>query len=63
MEARGIPAVVLGTDAFVSLGRTAAAALGLPHLPLITVSHPIGGVAAADVRKRADGISTPSSRR
>jgi len=56
MEARGIPAVVLGTDAFVSLGRTAAAALGLPHLPLITVSHPIGGVAAADVRKRADGI-------
>ena len=56
MEGRGIPAVVLGTDAFVSLGHTASAALGLPHLPVVTVSHPIGGVAADDVRKRADGI-------
>ena len=51
-----MPAVVLGTDAFISLGRTASAALGLPHLPVVTVSHPIGGVTADDVRRRADGI-------
>jgi len=56
LEGRGIPSVVLGTDAFISLGRTASAALGLPQLPVVTVSHPIGGVAAEDVRKRAESI-------
>jgi hypothetical protein len=45
---------VLGTDAFVSLGRTAAAALGLPHLPLVTVAHPIGGIDGALVAARAE---------
>jgi hypothetical protein len=51
-----VPAVVLGTDVFASLGRTAAAALGLPHLPLVTVAHPIGGVEASAVAARAERI-------
>lgn len=51
-----MPAVVLGTEAFASLGRTAAAALGLPHLPLVTVAHPIGGVEPSAVAARAEQI-------
>jgi hypothetical protein len=51
-----VPAVVLGTEAFASLGRTAAAALGVPALPLVTVDHPIGGVDRASVAARADAI-------
>jgi hypothetical protein len=48
--------VVLGTDVFTSLGRTAAAALGLPHLPLVAVAHPIGGIDGALVAARADVV-------
>lgn len=51
-----MPAVVLGTDAFVALGRTAGQSLGLPHLPLITVAHPIGGLDPGIVATRAEAI-------
>jgi len=46
---------VLATDAFADLARSAAAALGRPHLPVVTVAHPLGGVEPAAVRARADG--------
>jgi hypothetical protein len=48
--------VVLGTEPFRPLARTAAAAVGLPGLPFIAVEHPIGGVDAGAVRKRAEGV-------
>jgi hypothetical protein len=48
--------VVLGTDAFLSLAHTAAAALGVPHLPVAVVAHPIGGVDPSHVRARAEGV-------
>jgi hypothetical protein len=51
-----VPTVVLGTDAFTSLARAAAAALGLPHLPVVTVPHPIGGVDPKLVAARAEEI-------
>ncbi len=47
-----MPAVVLGTDAFVALAAEAAAIQGLPHLPVVTVEHPIGGVDPATIRSR-----------
>jgi hypothetical protein len=56
VEARGIPAVVLGTDAFLSLARAQAAKHGMPHLPVCLVPHPIGGVDPALVRGRAEAI-------
>ena len=56
MEAAGIPAVVLGTDAFLSLARAQAAKLGLPHLSVALVAHPIGGIDPALVRAKADTI-------
>ncbi len=48
-----MPVVVLGTDAFAALARETARALGVPHLPLVTVAHPIGGADPAAVRARA----------
>jgi hypothetical protein len=56
VEARGIPAVVLGTDAFLSLARAQSAKHGLPHLSVALVSHPIGGVDPAIVRGKAESI-------
>lgn len=45
--------MVLGTDEFSSLARAEALARGLPHLPLVTVPHPIGGIQPAGVRAKA----------
>jgi hypothetical protein len=57
VEARGIPAVVLGTDAFLlSLARAQATRLGLPHLAVALVGHPIGGIDPAIVRGKAETI-------
>jgi len=47
---------VLGTDAFLSLARAAAATLGLPHLPVTMVSHPIGGIESRAVRAKAETV-------
>ncbi len=47
---------ILGTDAFVSLGEAAAVSLGMPHLQLATVPHPIGGIAPQLVRVKAEAI-------
>jgi hypothetical protein len=48
--------VVLGTDAFVSLAASASAALGVPHLPVAVVAHPLGGVDPARIVPRADAL-------
>jgi hypothetical protein len=48
--------VVLGTDAFASLGTTAAAALGRPSLARVTVPHPLGGIDPARVREKAEAV-------
>jgi hypothetical protein len=45
--------VVLGTDEFLPLGRAEAASRGLPDLPIVTVPHPIGGVAPEGVAAKA----------
>jgi hypothetical protein len=47
---------VLGTEPFLPLARTAAAALGMAHVPVVPVAHPIGGVEPALVAARADAI-------
>src|SRR6185436_10164436 len=56
LEGRGVPAVVLGTDAFISLARAAALKYGLPHLAVATVTHPIGGVDPKLVLDKAETI-------
>jgi hypothetical protein len=51
-----VPAVVLATDAFLSLAHATAAKHGLPHLPVATVPHPLGGVAPAVILERAPSV-------
>jgi hypothetical protein len=47
---------VLGTDAFLALAREAAAALGMPHLAVATVPHPLGGIDANLAGAKADAV-------
>ena len=47
---------MLGTDAFLSLARAQAAKLGLPHLAVALVPHPVGGLDPALVRGKAEAI-------
>src|SRR5258705_4444502 len=56
LEGRGIPSVVLGTDAFISLARAASLKYGLPHLSVATVPHPIGGIDPKLVEAKAEAI-------
>src|SRR5436305_7404801 len=56
LEGRGIPSVVLGTDAFISLARAASLKYGLPHLAVATVPHPIGGIDPKLVAAKAETI-------
>jgi len=51
-----VSCVVLGTDEFSQLARAQVTAKGLPGLPVVTVSHPIGGIPAAAVAAKAEGI-------
>jgi len=51
-----VPAVVLGTDAFLSLAKATSAKHGLPHMPVALVPHPLGGIAAETARAKADAI-------
>ena len=44
----------MGTDAFASLAEAAAAALGMPHLSLVAVRHPLGGIDPKLARAKAD---------
>jgi len=48
-----VATVVLGTDEFYPLARAQALAHGLPDLPVVTVPHPIGGIADKAVALKA----------
>jgi len=54
LEKRGIPTVTICTDEFLSLGLAEAKALGMPTLSIVTVPHPVGGLPAGGVEKKAD---------
>jgi hypothetical protein len=41
------------TDEFAPLGKMEARALRMPHLPIATVSHPIGGMKPEEVAEKA----------
>lgn len=46
--------MTLCTDEFLSLGQAEARALGIPTLAIVTIPHPLGGLAPAQVEKKAD---------
>jgi hypothetical protein len=57
-----VPTVVLGTDAFVSLAHATAIKHGLPHLPVATIPHPLGGVAPDVMVGRAASVVSAALR-
>jgi hypothetical protein len=50
----GLPTVVIASEDFESLAHSAAQALGLPEARVLTVAHPIGGIADEILRQRAE---------
>jgi hypothetical protein len=54
-EKRGVFSVTLCTSGFASLLKRTGEAKGFPHLAIVTVSHPIGGVGLPEIKKKADG--------
>lgn len=56
LEQRGVPTATVNSDAFVALGQQQAVSLGLPGLPIVTVPHPMGDVAADEVERRAKAL-------
>ena len=58
LEGRGVPSVVMGTDAFVSLARAQSATHGLPHLSVVLVPHPVGGIDPKLVSAKAETIAS-----
>jgi hypothetical protein len=51
-----VACVVLGTDEFIPLAKAQVTAKGLPGLPVVTVTHPIGGIPASTVAAKAEAI-------
>ena len=50
---RGIIAAVVCSDSFMKLGTAQAKVFGVPELPLLQISHPLGGLSMDKVRERA----------
>lgn len=49
-----MPTVVIASEHFELLAQNAAQALGLPEARILTVAHPIGGVADDILRQRSE---------
>ena len=47
----------MGTDAFLSLAQAQRTTHGYPHLPVVLVPHPIGGVDPGSVRAKAEKVA------
>ena len=50
---RGLIAAVVCSDSFMKLGTAQARVFGVPDLPLLQISHPLGGLSMDKVRERA----------
>jgi hypothetical protein len=50
---RGLIAAVVCSDSFMKLGSAQAKVFGVPDLPLLKITHPLGGLAMEQVRERA----------
>jgi hypothetical protein len=48
--------VTVCTNRFETLARATATGLGITDIPLVVVSHPIGGISAQEVIAKADSI-------
>ncbi|MDR9432103.1 MAG: UGSC family (seleno)protein [Natronomonas sp.] len=54
LEKKGTPVATINSDEFVKLGQSEAQSLGMPGLPLVTVTHPMGDLEKPEVLARAE---------
>jgi hypothetical protein len=54
LRKRGLVTAVICSEPFQKLGKTQARVFGVAELPLVMIAHPLGGLALADVTKRAE---------
>ena len=57
-ETRGIPAVAVMTDRFVSSARAVAELNGLPDYPFVVIGHPIANDGDEELRRKAEAVVT-----
>ena len=56
MEKRGVPTVSNITSEFVTLAETCAIGLGIDHLPIAVIEHPLGGIDPGLAAAKADRV-------
>ena len=53
LRKRGLITAVIYSGPFEKLGRNQARTFGVPELPLVEITHPLGGISLDDVKARA----------
>jgi hypothetical protein len=53
LRKRGLTTAVIYSGPFFKLGKTQARTFGVPELPLLEITHPLGGIALEEVKRRA----------
>jgi hypothetical protein len=56
LEKRGVPTVSNITSEFVTLAETCAIGLGIDHLPIAVIEHPLGGIDPGLAAAKADRV-------
>ena len=56
LEKRGIPTVSNITSEFVTLAETCAIGLGVDHLPIAVMEHPLGGIDSSLAAEKAEKV-------
>jgi len=53
LEARGTPTALICTDSFLTEARQVAGLLGLSHLPIVEIPHPLSTLGDGEIFQRA----------
>ena len=54
LRKRGLITAVIYSGPFLKLGKAQARTFGVPDLPLLEITHPLGGISIDDVRARGE---------
>jgi hypothetical protein len=58
LRRRGLVTAVIYSGPFLKLGQAQARTFGVPDLPLLEITHPLGGISLNDVKARAEQAAT-----
>jgi hypothetical protein len=56
LEKNGIPTAIICTDAFLTLAKSISTAKGISSPRLVVIPHPLAGISADEVRKKAENV-------